>query len=112
MRSIRLPLRLKLLGGFGAVVALMAVLGLLALNNVTSVQEGAEKINNTTVPSVNAVNELRIWSQTYRKDQFRHAAAPTMAKLNEIQNEDFPLDLVTADSADETLALDRALRVA
>ena len=66
---MRLPLRTKLLGGFGAVVALMVVLGLLGLNNVSSVEQGAQRINNTTVASVNAVNEMRIWSQTLRKDQ-------------------------------------------
>ncbi|MBJ7332484.1 MAG: MCP four helix bundle domain-containing protein [Solirubrobacteraceae bacterium] len=89
---MRLPLRTKLLGGFGAVVTLMVILGLLALNNVTTVQDGAKKINDDTVPSVNAVNEMRIWSQTMRKDQFRHAFAPNDAKRVEIQTEDFPLD--------------------
>ncbi|MFA9272151.1 MAG: methyl-accepting chemotaxis protein [Baekduiaceae bacterium] len=96
---MRVPLRAKLLGGFGAVVALMVVLGLLGLNNVSSVEQGAERINDDTVPSVNAVNEMRIWSQTLRKDQFRHAAAPTQAKMNEIENVDVPLDIKSVNAA-------------
>jgi hypothetical protein len=39
------------------------------------------------------------------------AAIPVLER-SLAEGEDFPLDLVTADSADETLRLDRALRVA
>jgi methyl-accepting chemotaxis protein len=88
MTRIRnLTIAKKLYAGFGIVVLLLAVLGFVALGKLDAVADGAKQINDHTVPSVSAVDDMYLDAVDYRKSQFRRALTPAGADRNELTAE-------------------------
>src|SRR5579862_2560316 len=53
-----LSLRAKLFSGFGAVLALTAIMGVVLLSQVSSVYSGGKSIGNKALPSVHAIDTI------------------------------------------------------
>ena len=85
---MRLSLRTKLYGGFAVVLVLMLVLALVALSKMSSLHDAASRINDNTVASMAAVDDVTINAQVYRKDQHRHLISEDKAKYDESLRED------------------------
>ncbi len=98
MRSMRLPLRAKLLGAFGLVLLLMVGLGALGVKNITSVESGVEELHDEALASALASGNLQEAAQELRKDQYRFMAGNT-AKRKEIAEVDITADLRKARGA-------------
>jgi len=84
---MRLTLGAKLFGGFAAILALMVVLGLLAITKMGSIADGARTINEDIVTSVSLVDDIARDTQIVRKDQFRHAAELDAETMREIERD-------------------------
>ena len=72
---MRLSIRTKLLAAFGALIAILVVLGVVALGQMGSIKSGADAFNDDIVPSISRVDDLAAVFDGYRLDQFRHLAA-------------------------------------
>jgi methyl-accepting chemotaxis protein len=64
-----LSLRAKLLGGFGAVLALTVVLGVVLLSEIGSVNAGGVYISTNSLPSVEVIDQIQADENGYRADQ-------------------------------------------
>ncbi|WP_205696267.1 methyl-accepting chemotaxis protein [Conexibacter sp. SYSU D00693] len=73
----RIGLRTKLLGGFGAVLALMSVLSLIAISKMAAIQDGTEVANNRVIPSIAAVDDITLEAEKIRGFEYRHISSPT-----------------------------------
>jgi methyl-accepting chemotaxis protein len=72
---MNLTLGKKLFAGFGGVVLLMLVLGLLALSKMGSMNEHASLVGDKALPRVNSVGDARLAIAEYRKDELQHNTA-------------------------------------
>ncbi len=97
--SRRIPLAVKLGASFGVVLLLMLVLGLVGISKIGTVAGHTKTVNNDTIPSVEAVDDVTIGAEDYRKDQFAHAAAKTAAAKAAIEK------ALAADTKDVEQAL-------
>src|SRR5690348_10581849 len=68
-------LRTRLLAGFAAVVALMCLLGALALSQMGTINNGAKTLHGTTIPRVELADQLQTLIAAWRKDQLRYAVS-------------------------------------
>jgi len=68
---MKFTVRTKLLGGFLAVVALMVVVGLVAIGKLGSINRVTDTLTGNGVPSLEAVGEINGRINAYRKDQLR-----------------------------------------
>jgi methyl-accepting chemotaxis protein len=68
---MKFTVRTKLLGGFLTVVALMVVVGAVAISKLGSVNSVTEAITRNGVPSIAAVGTINGRINAYRKDQLR-----------------------------------------
>lgn len=75
MRSLRVPLRAKLLGAFGLVLLLMIGLGALGVKNIKSVEHAVDDLHDDAMPSLVAGGNLMEAAQELRKDQYRFLPA-------------------------------------
>ncbi|HWT94722.1 MAG TPA: methyl-accepting chemotaxis protein [Solirubrobacteraceae bacterium] len=66
-----LSIRTKLLAGFGAVIVLLAVLGLSSTGQINGMADETANINNNTLPSISLIDDIALGVQTVRKDQFK-----------------------------------------
>src|SRR5689334_15002772 len=102
----RMPLRLRLLGSFGAVLVLMLVLGLLALNALSKTNQSVTTEADRVVPAIELVGDASQTAVKYRKDQLHYILAVD-AKDRVGVAEDLAGD--RADLAKATKASDSAL---
>jgi methyl-accepting chemotaxis protein len=68
---MKFTVRTKLLGGFLAVVALMVVVGLVAISKLGAINKVTDSLSGNGVPSLEAVGEINGRINAYRKDQLR-----------------------------------------
>lgn len=72
---MNLSLKAKLGGIFATLLALMAVLGAVALMQMVSIREQTRLITSNWLPSVNSVNEINTATSDFRLAQFEHLNA-------------------------------------
>jgi len=72
---MRLTIRTKLFAGFAAVIAVLILLGSVAVNQMGSIKAGSDAFNDDIVPSISLVDDITANFGMYRLDQFRHLAA-------------------------------------
>ena len=84
---MRFTIRSKLFLGLGVLLALMLAASLLALSNISRVGDGAEAINDETVPTVELLGTLKADAQAYRKEQLKHVIAGDPEELEEIEGD-------------------------
>jgi methyl-accepting chemotaxis protein len=93
MSPTRISLRTKLLGGFGAVLAITALLGVLALSKMGAIESGTQSIQQKTVQSVKLIGELQNDVSAYRRTQLEHVTASSaqeMAQLAKVLEDAIP----------------------
>ena len=64
-----LPVRAKLFGGFGVVLALCAVLGVVLVAQIGSVNAGGVYIATNSLPSIEVIDQIRADERDYRAEQ-------------------------------------------
>jgi methyl-accepting chemotaxis protein len=72
---MRFSVRAKLYAGFGAVLALMCVLALVAIVKMGSLHDAASKINDDVVASVSVVDDISSGVERYHGQQWENLAA-------------------------------------
>jgi methyl-accepting chemotaxis protein len=72
---LRLTIRTKLLAAFGAVVALMLLLGAIAVSQLGTINNHAKSLGQTTVPAVRDTGQAFAMMNKYRKDQLHYIVA-------------------------------------
>jgi methyl-accepting chemotaxis protein len=80
----RISLRTKLLGGFGAVLAITALLGVIALSKMGAIEAGTQSIQQKTVQSVKLIGELQNDVSAYRRTQLEHVTASSPQEMTEL----------------------------
>jgi methyl-accepting chemotaxis protein len=114
MSNRRITLRTKLLGGFGVVLALMAVLSFVSMQKLDAVNEGAVVANTSVLPSIRIIDDIATNVESYRKFEYRYVAttdpagrAKVVGKLAGVRaqlQKDFDgYDKFIADSKDRRL---------
>ncbi|HST42856.1 MAG TPA: MCP four helix bundle domain-containing protein, partial [Conexibacter sp.] len=63
---MKLNVRTQLLGGFLVVIALMIVLGVLAISRIGSISDDAKALGDNTVPATETLGDIRESVFTYR----------------------------------------------
>jgi methyl-accepting chemotaxis protein len=72
---LRLSIRTKLLAAFGAVVALILLLGVFAVSQLGDLSTHANRLGTNVVPGVRSVGEAFALMNKYRKDQMHYILA-------------------------------------
>jgi methyl-accepting chemotaxis protein len=72
---MRLTLQTKLLGGFGLVLILSAVVGLFAITKMNALNATVADLGTTDVPAVALMGQMTTMANKFRKDQFHYIAA-------------------------------------
>jgi methyl-accepting chemotaxis protein len=72
---LRLSIRTKLLAAFGAVVALILLLGVFAVSQLDGLSTHANRLGTNVVPGVRSVGESFALMNKYRKDQMHYILA-------------------------------------
>lgn len=85
MSNRRITLRTKLLGGFGVVLALMAVLTVISMQKLDAVNQGAVVAHKNVMPSLKLVDEIARNVETYRKLEFEHIASPDLKSKTAVE---------------------------
>ena len=83
----KLPLGQKLYGGFGVVLRLVAVLGVVVVIGMSSMNSGAEALSKRTIPAVNAVDDMSLLADALARHQREHLAATTPADTRSLEGE-------------------------
>jgi methyl-accepting chemotaxis protein len=96
--EMRLSVRTKLFAGFGAVVAVAAVLGIVAVLNMGSMNHDTVAVTDTDLPTVLLVGHVATAAGQYRTDQFEASSATTAAAASTY--------LKRLDGAERTIAGD------
>jgi methyl-accepting chemotaxis protein len=96
---MRMSVRTKLLGGFGIVLALALVLGLVAVTKMSAINDATEFEATNVVPALEAVGEINAVQSDYRVAQLEHVIASTPAELEAAEK----------TMADEAADMDAAL---
>jgi methyl-accepting chemotaxis protein len=77
MQFIRdLSVRAKLLGGFGVVLAINAVMGVVLLSELGTINTGSEYLGTKSVPSVQAIGQISRDAVDFRRAQLKYVLAP------------------------------------
>jgi methyl-accepting chemotaxis protein len=79
---MRLSVRAKLYAGFGAVLALMCVLALVAIVKMGSLHDAASKINDDVVTSVSVVDDISSGVERFHSQQWESLAAKDLDAAN------------------------------
>jgi nitrogen fixation/metabolism regulation signal transduction histidine kinase len=95
---MRFSIRNKLLAGFGAVIAVLAILGVMALSQMGSINAGATSFNDDVVPSITVVDTASQDAEAVRSTQYQHVLAPDEATMNALQQR-LAADTATVDGA-------------
>ncbi|HEY0344260.1 MAG TPA: methyl-accepting chemotaxis protein [Solirubrobacteraceae bacterium] len=82
---MRFSIRTKLFAGFGAVIAILLILGVTALAQMGSIKAGTEALNNDVLPSVAAVDTAAEAAQAVRGIQYQHVLAPDEAAMGRLE---------------------------
>ncbi len=72
---MKLNVRTKLLGGFLIVLALMVIVGVLAISRIGSIRDDARQLGGNVVPATEALGDIRESVFTFRLVQIRWATA-------------------------------------
>jgi methyl-accepting chemotaxis protein len=72
---MKLGVRHKLFGGFGLLIVVTAILGVVALLQIGSISSGTRDIATNALPSVGTVDDIAAAVEVYRQDQYHHVAA-------------------------------------
>ena len=83
---MKISVRLKLFGGFGAVLLLMAVVGVLAVIELGSVGSNADTIGTKALPSMVLVKDVNGASMDYRGSAFALLASTSKQELGQRLN--------------------------
>src|SRR5579875_1641720 len=67
-----LPIRAKLLGGFGAVLALATVAGVVLIVQIGTVNDGGSFLGRNSLPSIEQINHLRADLIDHRLSEVRY----------------------------------------
>jgi CHASE3 domain sensor protein len=70
---MRFSIRNKLLAGFGAVIAVLAILGVMALSQMGSINAGATSFNDDVVPSITVVDTASQDAEAVRSTQYQQS---------------------------------------
>ena len=73
-------LRPRLLAGFGCLLALIGVLGVLALQVMGDLSDRAQHVSQDNIPELTLTDDARFALQEYRQLQLRHLLAPSTAE--------------------------------
>jgi methyl-accepting chemotaxis protein len=82
---MRFSIRTKLFAGFGAVIAILLILGVVALGQMGSIKAGTEAFNDDVVPSITAVDGAAEAAQAVRSIQYQHVLAPDDATMRALE---------------------------
>jgi len=82
---VNLRLRSKLLLSFGAILALMVVMGLFSLRQIANVNHSTEEITDNWLPSVASVSVLRDTLRQYRQLELEHALTQSDEEMRAIE---------------------------
>ncbi len=83
----RVSVRTKLLGGFGTVLVLMVVLGLVAMSKASSLGDQAILVGRDTVPSIATIKEADKDLTNLRAHQWQLLASTAPAEIAELEKE-------------------------
>jgi methyl-accepting chemotaxis protein len=84
---MKFGIRAKLTAGFLVVVATMASLGVVALQQMSQVNNDMLSLARTTIPSMYLVTELRLNLHAYRQVQLRHVISFQAEEMNQLESE-------------------------
>ena len=82
-----LKIQTKLLLGFGLVLALLIAVSAFALIQLHRVADQTTVISERWMPSVYAIEEIRLGAAGYRRQQYAHLAAPDEKTMNKYEGE-------------------------
>jgi methyl-accepting chemotaxis protein len=74
--ALKFTVRTKLLSGFLVVIALMVVLGLVAISRMGAVNDNVKQFGSDVVPSLRAIGSINAYVFLYRSDQLNYVVAP------------------------------------
>src|SRR2546421_11146941 len=74
-----LSVRAKLFGGFGTVLVLTAVMGVVLLTELGSVNKAGEYLGAKAVPSVESINSIALSAVDFRRAQLKYVLTPKSA---------------------------------
>jgi methyl-accepting chemotaxis protein len=77
---MRLSVRKRLLGGFGLVVALMSLLAVVSIGELSTMAGHVDAVGNQRLPSVEAILSVQSQVGTYRRRQMIHLLSPADQK--------------------------------
>src|SRR5262245_43591050 len=82
---MRMSVRTKLFGAFGVVIALMAVLGVMSISKLDSLNNGAEHLGTKSVRSEEATGDVLAAAANYRRvqNQLVFATEDELAKVEQ-----------------------------
>src|SRR4051812_17616707 len=82
---MRMSVRAKLFGAFGVVIVLMAVLGLVSISKLDSLNNGAEHLGTKSVRSEEATGDVLAAAANYRRvqNQLVFATGDEVAKVED-----------------------------
>jgi methyl-accepting chemotaxis protein len=107
---VKLNVRTKLLGGFLAVVALMVVVGVVAISKIGSIHDVTTAYGEDTVPSVQAAGRAEAAINRVRKDQLRYVS--DAAITGDVRASDSAGEAIEEGQAQVAAALADARRLA
>ena len=81
LSKVNLSVRTKLLGGFLAVAAVAALVGIFAIVQMGSISDRSGYAGINSLPSVALIDQIGSDQQTYREDQLQHVIATDQATM-------------------------------
>ena len=79
--------RMKLLGGFLAVAAVAALVGIFAIVQMGSINDQSGYAGINSLPSVSLIDQINVNQQKYRNDQLQHVLASDQASMTSYEKD-------------------------
>jgi methyl-accepting chemotaxis protein len=80
-----LSIKAKLFGGFGVVLALLALSTFLGVRGLGSLNDKTEQVGKNSLPSVELIGEIDTAAWEYRARQFRWVGSPSQDRTQELE---------------------------
>jgi methyl-accepting chemotaxis protein len=87
LSNVKLSIRTKLLGGFLAVAAVAALVGIFAIVQMGSINDQSGYAGLNSLPSVSLIDLINVNQQTYRLDQLQHVVATDQATMSSYEKD-------------------------